>query len=115
MSVASAHLPHDVVTAVAAPPDLSADARWWLLSTPNDQPILMTSTAALSGFFPLVIATGASQLSQRSLGAVIFGGLLVSTFTSLFIVPAVYTSVKTFSHRAITASPAVAEDDSAEA
>ena len=58
------------------------------------RPILMTSSAALSGFFPLVIATGASQLSQRSLGAVIFGGLLVSTFTSLFIVPAVYVTIK---------------------
>ena len=58
------------------------------------RPILMTSSAALSGFFPLVIATGASQLSQRSLGAVIFGGLLVSTFTSLFIVPAVYITIK---------------------
>ncbi len=60
------------------------------------RPILMTSTAAMSGFFPLVIATGASQISQRSLGAVIFGGLLVSTLTSLFLVPAVYTTVKTF-------------------
>jgi HAE1 family hydrophobic/amphiphilic exporter-1 len=59
------------------------------------RPILMTSSAAMSGFFPLVIATGASQISQRSLGAVIFGGLLVSTFTSLFLVPAVYTTVKT--------------------
>ena len=66
------------------------------------RPILMTSTAALSGFFPLVIATGASQLSQRSLGAVIFGGLLVSTFTSLFIVPAVYTTVKELSQRPLT-------------
>ena len=63
------------------------------------RPILMTSSAALSGFFPLVIATGASQLSQRSLGAVIFGGLLVSTATSLLIVPAVYTTVKTFMER----------------
>lgn len=67
------------------------------------RPILMTSTAALSGFFPLVIATGAGQLSQRSLGAVIFGGLLVSTFTSLFIVPAVFTTVKMFSQAKLTA------------
>jgi len=58
------------------------------------RPILMTSSAALSGFFPLVIATGASQISQRTLGAVIFGGLLVSTFTSLFIVPAIYITIK---------------------
>jgi HAE1 family hydrophobic/amphiphilic exporter-1 len=59
----------------------------------------MTSSAALSGFFPLVIATGAGQISQRSLGAVIFGGLLVSTLTSLLVVPAVYTTIKTFTER----------------
>jgi hydrophobic/amphiphilic exporter-1 (mainly G- bacteria), HAE1 family len=63
------------------------------------RPILMTSSAALSGFFPLVIATGAGQISQRSLGAVIFGGLLVSTLTSLLVVPAVYTTIKTFTER----------------
>ena len=79
------------------------------------RPILMTSTAALSGFFPLVIATGASQLSQRSLGAVIFGGLLVSTLTSLFIVPAVYTTVKTFSLRQVAPPAGVSETGSAEA
>ena len=79
------------------------------------RPILMTSTAALAGFFPLVIATGASQLSQRSLGAVIFGGLLVATFTSLLIVPAVYTSVKEFSHRGIRAEAPVPPTDSAAA
>ena len=74
-------------------------------TTSRFRPILMTSTAALSGFFPLVIATGASQISQRSLGAVIFGGLMVSTLTSLFIVPMVYTTVKTFSTGRIKASP----------
>jgi multidrug efflux pump subunit AcrB len=72
------------------------------------RPILMTSSAALSGFFPLVIATGASQISQRSLGAVIFGGLLVSTLTSLLIVPAVYTTVKTFMERRRIAQSAAA-------
>ncbi|MEB3333149.1 MAG: efflux RND transporter permease subunit, partial [Synechococcaceae cyanobacterium] len=77
------------------------------------RPILMTSTAALSGFFPLVIATGASQLSQRSLGAVIFGGLLVSTFTSLFIVPAVYTTVKSISSRVDPAAAGLSENGSA--
>ena len=58
------------------------------------RPILMTASAALSGFFPLVIATGAGALSQRSLGAVIFGGLLVATVLSLFVVPAFYVLMK---------------------
>ena len=58
------------------------------------RPILMTALAALAGFFPLVIATGAGALSQRSLGAVIFGGLLVATGLSLFVVPAMYVVMK---------------------
>ena len=58
------------------------------------RPILMTAAAALSGFFPLVVASGAGALSQRSIGAVIFGGLLVATVLSLFVVPAFYVLMK---------------------
>ena len=56
------------------------------------RPILMTAAAALSGFFPLVVASGAGALSQRSIGAVIFGGLLVATVP--FVVPAFYVLMK---------------------
>ena len=58
------------------------------------RPILMTAAAALSGFFPLVVASGAGAMSQRSIGAVIFGGLLVATVLSLFVVPAFYVLMK---------------------
>jgi HAE1 family hydrophobic/amphiphilic exporter-1 len=58
------------------------------------RPILMTAMAALAGFFPLLVATGAGALSQRSLGAVIFGGLLVATVLSLFVVPSFYVLMK---------------------
>ena len=58
------------------------------------RPILMTASAALSGFFPLVVASGAGALSQRSIGSVIFGGLLVATLLSLFVVPALYVVMK---------------------
>jgi HAE1 family hydrophobic/amphiphilic exporter-1 len=58
------------------------------------RPILMTALAALAGFFPLLVANGAGALSQRSLGAVIFGGLLVATALSLFVVPAFYVLMK---------------------
>jgi len=60
------------------------------------RPILMTASAALSGFFPLVVAHGAGAMSQRSVGSVIFGGLLVATVTSLFVVPAFYVLMKNF-------------------
>ena len=59
------------------------------------RPILMTAIAALAGFFPLVVASGAGANSQQSLGTVIFGGLLVATVLSLGVVPPVYVFVKT--------------------
>lgn len=63
------------------------------------RPILMTSIAALVGFFPLVIASGAGANSRHSLGTAVFGGLLVSTFLSLLIVPVLYVVVKTLESR----------------
>ncbi|MFN5194357.1 MAG: efflux RND transporter permease subunit [Cyanobacteriota bacterium] len=63
-------------------------------ATSRLRPILMTAMAALAGFFPLVVASGAGALGQRSLGAVIFGGLLVATLLSLFVVPSMYVLMK---------------------
>lgn len=63
------------------------------------RPILMTSIAALVGFFPLVIASGAGANSRHSLGTAVFGGLLVSTILSLLVVPVLYIIIKTFESR----------------
>ena len=71
------------------------------------RPILMTASAALSGFFPLVIASGAGALSQRSVGSVIFGGLLVATVMSLFVVPAFYVFIKKLEANWFSASVSV--------
>lgn len=54
------------------------------------RPILMTAFAALLGFWPLVVAEGAGAPSRQSLGTAVFGGLLISTFLSLFVVPILY-------------------------
>jgi len=53
------------------------------------RPIVMTSLATILGALPIAIGSGAG--SRVSLGFVIVGGLLFSTFLTLFIVPAVYT------------------------
>lgn len=58
------------------------------------RPILMTALAALVGFFPLVVASGAGANSRHSLGTAVFGGLLVATFLSLLIVPVLYVVIK---------------------
>jgi len=58
------------------------------------RPILMTAISGLVGFWPLVIATGAGAMSRWSLGTAIFGGYLISTVVSLFLVPVLYTIIK---------------------
>ena len=47
----------------------------------------MTAISSLFGFMPLVFASGAGARSQTSLGAVVFGGLLIAPVLSLFVVP----------------------------
>ena len=59
------------------------------------RPILMTAISSLFGFIPLVFASGAGARSQTSLGAVVFGGLLIATVLSLFVVPVFYVVMKT--------------------
>ncbi len=58
------------------------------------RPILMTAISTLVGIFPLVIATGAGAGSRQSLGTAVFGGMLVATFLSLFVVPILYIVIK---------------------
>lgn len=58
------------------------------------RPILMTSIAALAGFLPLVIASGAGAASRVSVGTAVFGGLLISAIFSLLLVPVLYVVVK---------------------
>jgi multidrug efflux pump subunit AcrB len=42
------------------------------------RPVLMTAFAFILGVVPLVIATGAGAGSRRSIGATVFGGMLVA-------------------------------------
>ena len=54
------------------------------------RPILMTSITELAGFLPLMSATGAGELEQRSIGTVLFGDYFIASLTSLFIVTTLY-------------------------
>lgn len=54
------------------------------------RPILMTSLSFILGISPLINPEGAGAASRRSLGTVLAGGTIVSTFLSLFIVPVLY-------------------------
>ncbi len=63
------------------------------------RPILMTSIAFIIAVLPLVFATGAGSAARHSLGTVVFGGMLVSTFLNLAITPVLYVIVKSLELR----------------
>ena len=63
------------------------------------RPILMTALAFGIGVLPLVLATGAGAMSNRSIGTTVFGGILVATFVTLLIVPTLYVVVESIRHK----------------
>ena len=52
------------------------------------RPIFMTTLGGLVGLLPLVLAPGAGSELYRGIGAVLLGGLLISTVVTLVFVPA---------------------------
>ena len=55
------------------------------------RPILMTAVSTISGILPIAIGFGAGAESRRPMGVVVVGGMLTSTFLTLFVIPLVYT------------------------
>ncbi|MBM4170847.1 MAG: efflux RND transporter permease subunit [Ignavibacteria bacterium] len=55
------------------------------------RPILMTSLSTILGTLPIALALGAGSESRASMGIAVIGGLIFSTFLTLFIVPAIYS------------------------
>lgn len=54
------------------------------------RPILMTSFAFIAGLIPLVIASGAGAVGNRTIGGSAMGGMLVGTFIGVLIIPGLY-------------------------
>ena len=54
------------------------------------RPILMTSFAFIAGLIPLIVATGAGAIGNRTIGASALGGMLFGTFFGVIIVPGLY-------------------------
>ncbi|UCD81464.1 MAG: efflux RND transporter permease subunit, partial [Desulfobacterales bacterium] len=61
------------------------------------RPILMTSISSITGFMPLVIASGAGAASRQAIGAAVVGGMAAATVMSLLFTPVFYVVMQKIS------------------
>ena len=54
------------------------------------RPILMTSFAFIAGLIPLVVATGAGAIGNKTIGSSSLGGMLLGTFFGVLVIPGLY-------------------------
>jgi hydrophobic/amphiphilic exporter-1 (mainly G- bacteria), HAE1 family len=54
------------------------------------RPILMTSFAFIAGLVPLVLATGAGAVGNRTIGSSALGGMLFGTVFGVLVIPGLY-------------------------
>lgn len=55
------------------------------------RPILMTSISTILGILPIALALGAGAESRTSMGIAVIGGLLIGSFLTLYVIPAIYS------------------------
>jgi multidrug efflux pump subunit AcrB len=63
------------------------------------RPVMMTSFAFILGLYPLVVATGASQLARRDVGTPVFGGMILASFIGIFAIPPLYVFFQSIRER----------------
>ncbi|MGI4873278.1 MAG: efflux RND transporter permease subunit [Janthinobacterium lividum] len=54
------------------------------------RPILMTSFAFIAGLIPLVVATGAGAIGNRTIGTAALGGMIFGTVFGVVVIPGLY-------------------------
>jgi len=72
------------------------------------RPILMTACAMTVGMVPMALALERGSEMQAPLGRAVIGGLVASTFVTLFIVPSVFALLM---GRRVARSPSLHPDD----
>lgn len=57
------------------------------------RPVLMTAFTTVLGMVPMAVSNGEGAEMWQPLGIVVIGGLTVSTFLTLYIVPVLYGAI----------------------
>lgn len=67
----------------------------------NDRlrPILMTSFAFIAGLIPLMLASGAGEIGNRTIGSAAAGGMIFGTIFGVIVVPGLYVIFATLAER----------------
>jgi multidrug efflux pump subunit AcrB len=72
---------------------------------------MMTSIATIFGLLPMALGIGEGSETNLPLARAVIGGLVVSSFFTLFLVPSLYTVLERFAKRR---APHDDEDDNGE-
>ncbi len=61
--------------------------------------VMMTSFAFIFGVYPLVVASGAAEISRHDVGTPVFAGMIASSGIGLFVIPMLYVTFQTLRER----------------
>ena len=64
--------------------------------------VMMTSFAFILGVYPLVVATGAAEISRHDVGTPVFAGMIAASGIGLFVIPMLYVTFQTLRERSRT-------------
>jgi multidrug efflux pump subunit AcrB len=59
------------------------------------RPVLMTAAAMVLGMLPMALGLGEGGEQNAPLGRAVIGGLMFATVTTLFVVPIIYSYLRT--------------------
>jgi HAE1 family hydrophobic/amphiphilic exporter-1 len=74
------------------------------------RPILMTSFAFIFGLLPLMLASGAGALSNKSIGTAAVGGMLIGTLVGVLAIPTLFVVFQSL-HERIVGKPELTSDE----